>query len=126
VATPAITDDLAHLVDDPNLSIRLIAARFLLPIPSRQAAALAVVTQALASESPSHRRAALRMVESMDIEIAELRTVLRQQMALETDSTLRDDMIRVLERRQATAAVDSRPPTPVLAASDVILTGALK
>jgi HEAT repeat protein len=122
VATPAIAGDLAHLLEDPNLSIRLIVARTLLPIESRQAAALAVVTQALASESPAHRRAAVRLVESMDLDLEELRAVLRRQIAVETDGDLRDDMASVLTRLESVAAAKAPATIPMPASLEVVFT----
>jgi hypothetical protein len=66
VAEKSVVEDLSALLEDSNMSIRLIAARAVLTIETKQAAALTVVAEALASESAGYRRAALRLVEALE------------------------------------------------------------
>jgi HEAT repeat protein len=91
-----VATTLQRLLDDPNRSIRLIAARALLPALPARAGVLAVVTEALVHPSAGFRRAALRLVEGLGVAASELRGLLQQQATQETEAELRREVQRLL------------------------------
>lgn len=107
------------IIDDPNMSVRLIAARALLAETSGRTAVLPVLADALANASAGYRRAALQLIETLADPPEELREVLQVQMEKETDAELRERMQGVLARLKKPETVpESTAPvaeTPVLA-----------
>jgi HEAT repeat protein len=103
---------LEGLLADPNMSVRLIAARALLATPPLRPAALTVVEHALAHPAPGFRRAALRLIENRKDDADGLLAALKQQATLETEEALRYDMARLLAGLEDAAA---RATVPALA-----------
>jgi HEAT repeat protein len=113
-----VAGTLQRLLDDPNMSIRLVAARALLTTPTTRAKALAVVAEALTDLSPGYRRAALRLVEILGPGAAELRAALQQQVDRETEVELRDAIKQVLAGLEP-PTVDGE--TALVGAADALL-----
>jgi HEAT repeat protein len=110
-------ETLAHLIEDPNPRIRLIAARFALLQDPADAGAGAAVTSALADSTTKIRKAAIDLIESLGSNGAAWRDALKQQMVQEEDSGLREMLGGLIERLEDDArdkaSSDSATPDAV-------------
>jgi HEAT repeat protein len=99
---------LQRLLDDVNVSIRLLAARALLGGRQATEDAVAVVVDALASPLVGYRRAALKLIAAQRAEATAFAKALRERARLEEDEGLRDEL------QQMVAELDESTDGPPL------------
>jgi HEAT repeat protein len=87
-----------HLVGDPNLRVRLIAAGSLLAADPGNGRAVAVVVEALADPALRLRKAALELVESLGENGKAFADAARQRKDLEEDAESGQILARLLDR----------------------------
>jgi HEAT repeat protein len=100
----AVADVFAHLVDDPNSRIRLIAASFLLVHDATHSRAAVVVGEALVDPVLRLRKAALELVASLGGRGVTWLDVLQQRARVEEDAALRQLLVELLANLEAVAA----------------------
>jgi HEAT repeat protein len=105
----AVGEAMEHLVGDPNLRARLIAASCLLAADPAHARASAVVAEALGDPAPRVRKAALELVESLGAGGETFVEGLKQRGGLEEEPEVRATLARLLGRQAAPAGVAPRP-----------------
>jgi HEAT repeat protein len=93
----AVVEVMQHLLDDPTLRVRLIAAGTLLATESDNGRARAVVTEGITGPSAAVRRAALELVESLPSGPAAFAEVLQQRGPAEEAHHVREVLDRLLE-----------------------------
>jgi HEAT repeat protein len=104
----AVGEVFAHLLDDPNSRIRLIAASFLLRQDATHLRAAAVVDEALSDPALRLRKAALELVASLDGHGALWLDALKQRAKVEDDAELLKLLTAAIEKlRQAAAATQA-------------------
>jgi HEAT repeat protein len=107
--TAAADEAMRHLVEDANLRIGLIAAGCLLPVDPGNARARAVVVEALSDPAPRVRRAALELVETLDVGGAAFLEALEQRVGLEVEPELQNVLARLIERLTPEVGANLRP-----------------
>ncbi len=98
-----VQEIMEHLVADPNLRVRLIAAGSLLAADPSNARAGAVVVEALADPALRLRKAALELVESLGENGRVFADAVRQRKDLEEDAETGQILARLVERLSAPA-----------------------
>jgi HEAT repeat protein len=98
-----------HLVADPNLRVRLIAASVLLAAGPGHAEAGGVLVAALGHPALPIRKGALELVESLGPDGAAFLEDLQERRVLEGEAELRDTLARLIERLVSQAGVDLQP-----------------
>jgi HEAT repeat protein len=105
----AADEVMQHLVADPNSRVRLIAASFLFAAGLGNAAARAVLNEALGDPALRVRKAALELVESLGTDGAAFLESLKRRDGLEAEAELRDALARLIERLESQAEVEMQP-----------------
>lgn len=104
-----------HLVEDPNLRVRLVAASFLLPNDPAHQNALSAVREALTDLAPRVRTAALELVEVVGPHARPWLDILRHRMASEEEPETRatlEKLIASLESFEPVAEASAIPGLP--------------
>jgi HEAT repeat protein len=104
-----VSEAMRHLLEDPNVRIRLVAADVLLTGDLSDAGATAVLVEALCDDSLRVRKAALELVESLGFIGGPLMQVLQQRGGLEDDAELRETLTRLVERLGNQVEADPEP-----------------
>ncbi len=100
----ATRDVMLHLLADPSLRVRLIAAGSVLAADPDHAQGRAVLVEALGDPSLRVRKAAAELAESLGEEGAEFTEALKRRADAEEDSEVRQILARVLDRLAAKEA----------------------
>lgn len=111
-ASPEAVGGLAsRLIEDPNLRIRLEAARLLLAGDPADPAAGKVLREALAAPALGYRKAAVELIESLGPRATLFLEACQEQIAVEVEPEVRVLLVQVVEGlSQAPAMVgDNRP-----------------
>jgi hypothetical protein len=105
---PEVGEVMRHLVADPNLRIRLIAAGAILAVAPEDPIPSAVLMEALAAAASGIRRAALELVESLGTGGAIFLEILKERAGLEEEPELRE-MLAVLIDQIETSSSSGSP-----------------
>jgi hypothetical protein len=96
-----VRDTFEHLIEDPNVRVRLLAASFLLPQDPEHSQARAIVKEALAGPSPRVRSAALEVIASLGPRGVTWLGPLTERGRLEENEEVRDALGGLIEDLRA-------------------------
>jgi HEAT repeat protein len=88
----------ARLIEDPNLSIRLVAASFVLSADPADPRAGTVLVEALAEPTAKHRKTAVEVVDALGPRGGLFLEAVKQRIDVEEDAEVRALLTQVLER----------------------------